>query len=162
MTLRWWLLLDGIEHTLNTEALCLNHSLIYLLNTTWGGYGIYQNMAYHLTPDLHSCVWWFCKWKINPHVLKIKAIGKNNGELIVGEIAAEENLILLLMEVHLLFINLFSKRYATLQLHQLTQSLCIILSHERHPYLAEKTQDSCLGKTKGSATATQVLFFQAL
>lgn len=67
---------------------------------------------------------------------------------IVGEIAAEENLILLLMELHLLFINLFSKRYATWQLNQLTQSLHIILVHERHPLMAEKTQDSRLGKRR--------------
>lgn len=66
------------------------------------------------------------------------------------------------MEVHLLFINLFSKRYTTLQLNQLTQSLRIILAHERHPLMAEKTQDSSLGKMKGSPTATQVLLSQAL
>lgn len=40
-----------------------------------------------------------------------------NGELIAGETAAVENLILLLREVHLFFINPFSKTYATLQLN---------------------------------------------
>jgi len=35
----------------------------------------------------------------------------NNGELITGGLAAEANLILVLMALHLLFINLFTKRY---------------------------------------------------
>lgn len=48
----------------------------------------------------------------SPH-FKRKAIGKkktNNAELITGEIAAEANLILVLMGLHLLFISFFSKR----------------------------------------------------
>lgn len=132
-------LAEGIVHTVSNEVISQNHSLTYLLNTTCSGCRKNKNMVYQVTPDLHSCVWWFCKWKINPHILKIKAIGKNNGELIAGKIAAEENLILLLMEVHLLFINLFSKRYATWQLNQLTQSLRIFLVHDHHLVLAEKT-----------------------
>lgn len=156
------LLKEGMEHILITETLSPHHFLIYLLNTTWGGYGIQQNMAYHLTPDLHSCVQWSCKWKINPHVLKIKAIGKNNGELIAGEISEEENLILLLMEEHLLFINFSSKTYATLQLNQLTQSLLIILGHECPAAMAEKTQDSCWDTKKGILVARQVLLSQSL
>lgn len=119
-------------------------------------------MAYYLTPDLHACVWWFWKWKINPCVLKIKAIGKNNGELIGGEISEEENLILPLMEEHLLFISLSSKRYATLQLNQLTQSLLIILGHEHPAPMAGKTQDSCWDTRKGSPVAKAVLLSQAL
>lgn len=92
----------------------------------------------------------------------MKAIGKSNGELIVGESAAEEKPILLLMEVHLLFINLFSKRYATLQLNQLTGSHCTISAPEHHPPMAQKTQGSCLGETKGSQKDVQVLLCHAL
>lgn len=119
-------------------------------------------MAYHLTPDLHSCVWRFCKWKINPRVLKIKAIGKNNGELIAGEISEEENLIFLLMEEHLLFINLSPNRYATLQLNQRTQSLLFILAMNI-PLPWQRRHRTCWDTTRqGRPVAKQALLYQAL